>query len=388
MRAPVNAPRRPVVAQLVNCLGLGGTERQLVEQLRVMSGGPLEADVSCLQKVGDFLGDVRALGHEPEEFHLRGSLARPNTALQIIRLAQRLRARKAVLLHCHDFYSNLVGVAAARLTGIPAIVSRRDLGAWIGPGRAGVLRIATRSAARVLCNASAIQDRLVDSESVPRQRITVIPNLLDTVRFDTLATQTPDAGLPSFERQTVIAMVGNMKHAIKGHAVLLLAAAAVVRAAPSVRFLLIGDGELRAQLERRAADLGIAHAVVFAGRRTDVPALLARADIAVCTSLSEGLSNAIMESMAARLPVVATGVGGNLELVRDGRTGFIVAPGDSGLVAQRLIDLVHQPHLARRMGLAGRAFIEREFSPARFAERLQALYASFLGREAGHLRAA
>lgn len=368
------------VTQLVNCLGLGGTERQLVEHLRRLDRDRFAVDVCCLQKVGEFLPSVREMAIDPEEFHLRGTLWRPNTAFQVLRLARRLRRTGTRLLHCHDFYSNLVGAAAARLAGVPYLVSRRDVGVWIGPTRGRVLRVVSRSAPMVLCNAWVIRDLLVNEEGVDPARVTVVPNGIDLDRFDREAARPLDAPVAALEGPgPVVVMVGNMKHAVKGHAEFLLAAAAVVRALPACRFVLVGDGGLRPELERRARELGIAHAVAFTGRRTDVPAVLSRSQIAVCASHAEGLSNALMESMAARLPVVATAVGGNIELVRDGRTGFVVPRNDPTALAHRLIDLARQPHLARRMGLAGRRHVEEELSAGKLADRMGALYARMLG---------
>jgi glycosyltransferase involved in cell wall biosynthesis len=369
-----------VAAQLVNCLGLGGTERQLVEHVRWMDRSRYAPDVSCLQKKGELLGELRELGIDPPEFHLRGGLVQPNTGLQIVRLARRLRERGAALLHCHDFYSNLVGLPAARLAGIPVIVSRRDLGVWISPRQARLLHLVTSRADRVLCNAYAVRDQLLDREGVDPARIAVVPNGLDLNRFDAEAAGPvqPEIAALDGSHPTVV-LVGNMKHAVKGHADLLAAAALVLREHPDVRFVLVGDGALRAGLEADARAAGIAHAIVFVGRRTDVPALLARATVGVSASHTEGLSNAVMEAMAARLPVVATAVGGTVELVRDGRSGFLVPREDAPALAQRIGQLVRRPELAQRMGRRGRQRIEEEYSTLRLGERMAALYDALLG---------
>ena len=384
------AERKPTkILQLVNCLGLGGTERQLVEVLRGLDRTRFDSDLCVLMRVGELVPTMRALGFAPTEFHLKGSLARPNTAVQVLRLALRIREERARLVHCHDFYSNLVGSAAARLAGVPYIVSRRDLGAWIGPARAQVLRLATRLAPTVLCNAQAIRDSLVDVEGNDPERIVVVPNGLDLELFDREAARPLEAPVKVLAGPgPVVAVVGNMKHAVKGHTDLLLAAHAVLSTAPECRFVLVGDGELRAELEQRARELGIAHAVEFAGRRTDVPAILSRCQLAVSASHREGLSNALMEAMAARLPVVATGVGGNVELVRDGRSGFIVPRADPAALAQRIVELVRAPHLARRLGLAGRRHIEEELSASRLTQRLETLYERLIGHPGEVRRAA
>jgi glycosyltransferase involved in cell wall biosynthesis len=371
---------RVAVTHLVNCLGLGGTERQLVELLRRSDPGLVANDLCCLQKTGEFLTPLAAIGVDPLEFPLKGTLLRLNTLRQVRRLAARLHATGAQILHAHDFYSNIVGAAAARLAGIPYIVSRRDLGTWRDGRRMAVLRWVTRSATHVVCNAGAIREQLISGEQLPHSRISLVPNGIDLAAFDAAATQETGDLTPLFDGAApVVTVVANLKHAVKGHGDLLLAAAAVLRAAPGTRFLLVGDGDLRCDLERRARQLGLGASVTFTGRRTDVPALLARSTVAVSASHSEGLSNALMEAMAARLPIVATAVGGNPELVEDGRTGLLVPPRAPEALARRLVDLLHQPHLGRRMGLAGRRRLEEHYEAARLVERMTSVYEQLVG---------
>lgn len=378
-----------VVGQLVNCLGLGGTERQLVEHLRRLDRDRFSPRVFCLQKKGEFLETLRDMDLDPPEFHLRGTLMRPNTAVQVARLAKALRHSEAALLHTHDFYSNLVGSAAASLAGIPFVLSRRDIGVWISPAQARLLAMVTRLAPWVLCNATAVKDHIVRHEGVDPSRIHVVHNGLDLERFDQAASLPVEPLIPALDASPpVVVLVANLKHPVKGHSEFLLAAASVARVHPECRFMLVGDGELRPEFERRARDLGLGDRLVFAGRRTDVPALLSRCTIAVSASHAEGLSNSIMEAMAARLPVVATAVGGNVELVDDGRTGHLVRPRDPSHLAARLIDLLRAPHLARRLGLAGRKRIERDFSSQRLGERMEQLYARVLGLSGATRRAA
>jgi glycosyltransferase involved in cell wall biosynthesis len=383
------APDRVIVAELVNCLGIGGTERQLVEMLRRLDTTQFAANLYCLKKVGEHLADVRALNLDPTQLPLKGTLLHPNTVRQVVRFAGLLRKSRASLVHAHDFYSNLLVSAAGPLARIPWIISRRDTGAWIDWKRAKLLAALTRRAPYVLCNAYAIRDQLVHEEGVRAERVTVIHNGLDLTSFDRKTREGSASDIPGLQSPgTVVTLVANLKHEVKGHADMLRAASLVVRQLPDCRFLFVGDGELRPALEQQARQLGIANHIIFAGRRTDVPAILARSHIAICASHAEGLSNAVMEGMAARLPVVATGVGGNVELIRDGRTGFIVRRSDATAMAQRIIELARQPELARRFGFAGRRRIEQEFSTARMGAEMNAFYARILGLHREERRAA
>jgi L-malate glycosyltransferase len=136
----------------------------------------------------------------------------------------------------------------------------------------------------------------------------------------------------------------------------------------------VGDGPLRPALELRAAALGLSERAHFLGHRLDVPAVLARAAVGVSCSSAEGLSNAIMESMAARLPVVATAVGGSPELVQDGVTGRLVPPGAPASLAEALGEMMASERIARQMGSAGREVIARSFSLRRMVEGHDAVY--------------
>jgi hypothetical protein len=159
----------------------------------------------------------------------------------------------------------------------------------------------------------------------------------------------------------------------------------VARQRPDVRLALVGDGVRRPLLERLAEDLGIAARVHFLGFRRDGAAVLARAALAVSASHAEGISNAILEAMARRLPVVATAVGGTPELVRDGVNGYLVPPGAPGALARRIADALADPARARRMGARGRRVVEREFDLGQMRMGYDALYADLVAHKVPRL---
>jgi glycosyltransferase involved in cell wall biosynthesis len=158
-----------------------------------------------------------------------------------------------------------------------------------------------------------------------------------------------------------------------------LEAAALVRASvPAARFLVVGDGPLRGDLEARARELGLSDAVRFAGESDDVPGVLAGVSVSVLTSVKEGCSNIVLETMAAGRPMVATAVGGNPELIVDGVTGFLVPVGDARAVADRVVRLLSDTALAARMGEAARERAFGEFGVERMVERTVAVYREHL----------
>lgn len=148
----------------------------------------------------------------------------------------------------------------------------------------------------------------------------------------------------------------------------------IARSHPDTRVLLVGDGELRAELEAQARDLGVSHMIVFAGERDDVPDLLRIADIFVLPSVSEGLPISLLEAMAARLPLVASRVGGIPELIEDGRTGRLVPPNDPAALGLAILSFLDDPEASRRAGQAGRARLEECFSQDAMVRKTKALY--------------
>jgi len=154
----------------------------------------------------------------------------------------------------------------------------------------------------------------------------------------------------------------------------------VLRRFPDAHFDLIGAGPERDRLRARAAASGIAHAVTFAGHCDDIAARLADADVFVLPSRSEAFPNAVLEAMAAGLPIVASAVGGILELIEDGRTGLLVPPGDAAALSDRLCRVIAEPPLAARLGAAARVEAHARYSFDRMVGAFEQLYLTSLAR--------
>ncbi|HET9594602.1 MAG TPA: glycosyltransferase, partial [Anaeromyxobacteraceae bacterium] len=271
---------------------LGGQERQTVLHLGSLDRARWAPVVRCLRLEGEHLDDLARLGVRPEALGVR-KLARPATALRVWRLAGELRARGVRLVHAQDFYTNLVGFAAASLARLPCIVTRVDLAHALDAGQRAVLAAVSRAAARVVVNAACIREACL-RDGVEERRVVVVRNGLDLDAFDAEARRPLAAPWPAGEvgAGPVVMQVANMHHPVKGQDVLLRAWYEVSRAHPDARLVLVGDGARRPELERQARELDVAASVVFAGHRRDTPALLARADLVVSSSRAEGISNA------------------------------------------------------------------------------------------------
>jgi glycosyltransferase involved in cell wall biosynthesis len=230
-----------------------------------------------------------------------------------------------------------------------------------------------RRADLVVANAEAVRDVCIREEACDPARVVVVRNGIDLPRFDALSALPMQAPLPIGEGDVPVAVIGNL-WPVKGHRTLVEAAARLRSVLPRVKFLCAGEGPERPFLEARIAELGLSDRVFLLGHRLDVPALLARVQAACLCSSAEGLSNALMEAMAARLPVVATSVGGNPELVRPGENGSLVPYGDAAALADALAALLADPAPAREKGQRGRARVEADLTLARMAEGHEALY--------------
>src|SRR5262249_14360780 len=201
-------------------------------------------------------------------------------------------------------------------------------------------------------------------------KVTIIPNGLDAANVV--------AGPPRTRLRTIV-MVANLR-AEKGHDVLLDAAADVLRRVPDVHFDLVGAGPELDSLRARARARGGDHAVTSAGHCDDVAARLAAADVFVLPSRSEAFPNAVLEAMAAGLPIVASAVGGILELIDDGRTGVLVPPGDPGALADALCRLIGDPPHGARLGDAARVDARARYSFDRMVAAFEQLYLTELSR--------
>lgn len=235
-------------------------------------------------------------------------------------------------------------------------------------------RVMARLPDKVFAVSEQVRRYTIDVDRVPADRVETLYNGLDLSRWSTVTRAAVDPQLP------LIVTVGNIRR-VKGHDVFLRAAAIVVSKFPRARFSIAGevlDAEFFAELQGLAQQLGIAQQVSFPGGVTDLPSFFRGAGLFVLPSRSEGFSNAIIEAMAAELPVVATDVGGNAEAVVDGTTGRIVPPEDVDALAAAMLELLENPERARAMAEAGRGRVKERFTTEAMMKQLTAAYHGLL----------
>jgi glycosyltransferase involved in cell wall biosynthesis len=216
----------------------------------------------------------------------------------------------------------------------------------------------------------------IDVDHIDRDRVFTIYNGLDLSDWSAVPALINSSGGP------VVTTVGNIRR-VKGHDIFVRAAAQIIDQYPLAQFSIVGDileREYFAELQRLVSDLGLSHNFHFVGSVTNLSEYLAQADIFVLPSRSEGFSNAIVEAMAASLPVVATDVGGNAEAVIDMINGFLVPPEDVNALSSAIKKLLRDPSRARAMGVIGRGLVEQKFTADAMMKRIVAMYDTLLSK--------
>jgi sugar transferase (PEP-CTERM/EpsH1 system associated) len=363
--AKVGTVRRKRVIHVTPQLDMGGMEKLLVEFARHTNRERFELVFVCLSGRGALADAIEACGwpvvalDEPPGLRVG----------RVVRLARLFRRLKADVVHTHNTNPLLYAVPAAHLAGVPVTVhTRHGHGRQASRRRALAWRMVASMTGQVVCVSRDCED-LSRKEGVPPGRLCTIRNGIDTQRFDFVG---PADGGPAV-------MVGRLSPE-KDVESLVRATALVARDQPNFRLEVAGGGPLLADLRQRAGDLGLGRQVRFLGEVREVPSLLARAALFVMPSLREGISLAILEAMARGLPVIATRVGGNPEVIADGETGLLVPPRDPQALARALAALGRDPERARRLGAAGRLRVERHFDVRRMVAKYEQLY---LGQRGG-----
>lgn len=361
---------------LVDSLNIGGTETQMAGIALRMQRNGQQTTVGCLRAEGPLLPVLQRAGVPVVEFRKGKTLLSVNGVRQLIQLTAFLRGRFDVV-HAHDLWSTLLGVPAGRLARVPVVIaSRRYLAdlEWYTPFRNRVVRWLYRLSTRVLVNSRAVHEQLVTRDRVARKKVRIVYNAVDFERFVGLR-RGRNKLLPTIpDRSRVIAVLANMYSRVKGHDCLISAARIVCEDEPDVVFLLIGDGPERPRLETQARNSGLEKNIVFIGQRTDIPELLACCDFSVLPSENEAFPNALLESMCAGLPVVATAVGGCKEIIEEEVNGLLVPPGRPEALATAVLRLLRDSRLAKRMAHAGQEDVLRRFSFDRLMTELDQLY--------------
>lgn len=382
------------IYKFVTHFGLGGTELQVLELSEQFDPAVCSLAFGCMRYDG-MVGEAYSNhGWDISEYPL-SSFMSFNACRQMLRLARELRARRSQVMHSYNFYANVFSIPAARLAGVPCIVaSIRDMGVYLTPMQRRVQRWVCSFADRVLVNAHAIRDWLIEDGYAP-EKIRVIRNGARIPVIDAPEARSrvrSELGIPTSGK---VAMMVSRLNPKKGVEQFIDAVPNVLARIPDAWFVIVGDAVLTSEgqeraymhgLAQRTRELGVQGRILFTGMRRDVPHLLAAADVSILPSHSEGFPNTVIEAMASGLPVVASSVGGIPELIQHGRTGLLVPPGDVTALAESMVTVLSNSFLSRRLGEAARLHIRSRFSFEKMCCETIALYRNVLSEKSNVVR--
>ncbi|MBL8254325.1 MAG: glycosyltransferase [Candidatus Competibacter sp.] len=364
-----------------------GTEGQLLQLVRYLDRSRYEPSMT-LFRGGEYIED-NPLPCPVKVLDIT-RLASLRAVLKIVRYALALRREGCRLVHCFFNDSSIFAPFFLKVLGIRVLVSRRDMGFWYTPLNLAVLRLVAPFVDCYVANSRAVKQRVRQQEWVSDEKISVIYNgyVFSAESPDQATAVVTIPGVP--HRAPVVGIVANLRP-IKRMDTLVEAFALASRQFSDARLVIVGDkasqqaASTLAELEALASGLGIRERVIFVGRAEDPMPYINRFTVAVLCSESEGFSNSIIEYMSAGCPTVCTDVGGNAEIVRDGHNGFLVPAGDVGALADRLVQLLSDDALARRLGEAGAETV-RAYTHTRMVAEQMVCYDRVLAGSSGRWR--
>ena len=378
----LDSPKGRNLLLVIGSFEIGGAEKQMFTLISRLLGYGFSCHVFSLQQGGALSSDFNQLGVPIYDGGLKkGDVVNKPWKLfsAELRLMRILYGLKPSIVHSFLPLVTFMGAVAGRACRTPLVItSRRALGNH--QERHFILRpldwIANALSHQVIVNSRAVWNDVIARDYVSSQKMVLIHNGVDGEPFELASGKREQfrrkMGLA--DPQKVVTVVANLIP-YKGHHDFLKAACEVKERIPEASFWLVGqDRGIKHDLERLSRDLRISDCVCFMGQRSDIPDVLAASDLSVLPSHEEGFSNVILESMAAGLPVVATRVGGNLEAVVDGVTGWLVPPQNPKVMAEKIVDLLKDPHKARSWGDKGKERVKRLFSVEQMVDKHLTLY--------------
>lgn len=361
------------VLHLITRLPVGGAERLLADVVHSLDSTRFESIVCCIRDGGMIAEQIAATGVPVVTL---GLMQHGGFDRQVIpRLCELIREHRIDLVHSHLYHANLYGRLAAARCGVAAIASvhntyvkrkwyRHLINRWLG-----------RRSAAVIAVSEDIRRDIERHDHIPSGKVVVIPNGIDISRIaTTLSPLEAKRRLGFSEDHFLLGCVGRLEEQ-KGHAYLLSAMAELRPSFPQLRLAIAGDGRKRTELIALADRLGLADVVTFLGVRDDMAAILRAFDVYVMPSLWEGLSLAMLEAMAAALPVLISDVGGAAEVLGENEFGRRVAPGNVGALCTELRLLIESPELRQDLARKAKQRVESRYDAKIMIRRLEDLYA-------------
>jgi glycosyltransferase involved in cell wall biosynthesis len=365
---------------LSTSMGMGGADSQLLSAAQELRRRGHEIFIVSMTPLGPMGLEARRVGLFTESLQMRRGVPDPRG---LVRLARFVRSWRPDVVHSHMVHANLLARALRFLAPVPALVSTIHNIDEGGRLRMAAYRLTNGLVDHMTIVSEAAAHRFVEDRIVPERLLRVIPNGVNTERYRGVPLEIREnlRRLLGLTDAFVWLAVGRFETA-KDYPNMLRAFLRVRERRAEARLLLVGRGSLQEETEALVRELGLAEAVRFLGVRSDIPEVMSAADGYVLSSAWEGMPMVLLEAAAAGLPIVATRVGGNHEVVRDGATGFLVPPRDDAALGQGMLRLMELPAPERRaMGDAGHHHVRSHYGLSRVAEQWEELYREVLGRK-------
>ena len=381
------------VMRIISRMNIGGPATHVV----LLNAGLDGMGYDCLLVTGSEGAGEGSLRDLAESRHLRSAMipelgreiAPWSDLVTLLKLYRLMRRERPHVVHTHTAKAGFVGRIAARLAGVPVVLHTfhgHVFHGYFSPAKTRLFllieRLGARLSTRIITISPRLREEIVQYGVTARGRIVVIPLGLDLDAFASQPRATGhfrrSLGLPADAK--LVGAVGRLVP-IKNIPLLLEAAALARQEDPDIRVVLVGDGELRDELEARAEALGLADAVVFAGWRRDLASVYADLDVVVISSDNEGTPASLIEAMATGCPVVSTRVGGVPDLIGDGKTGRLVPPGDREALAAALLALFRDPKRTARMADLARCRALERHQATRLVADIDWLYRELLAAD-------
>jgi glycosyltransferase involved in cell wall biosynthesis len=363
------------VLHIIGTLQLGGAESQVATLAQALNNERYTVSVCCLHREGAQANVLRNKGINVVSFNMRLRYW-PVTVYRLYRLIKQLNVQ---IVHTHLYDSGIWGRLVGKLAGAPVIMTtEHGMTLWKKSHHLILERFVNQFTDKIIAVSEDIRRRRIEHEGVPPEKIITIPNAVNIEQFSQASARNKIRKQLNLDSYAPV--VGAVARLVppKRLDYLLAAARLVCQAAPQARFIIIGDGPLRQELENQAAELKEVGCVQFLGSRQDIPDLLSALDIFVLSSEREGLPVAMLEAMAASVPVVVTGVGGIPEVIRDGQNGLLVPPHEPERLAQAILNLIGDPGLRRNLAEQGLKTVNAHFSANAVSRQIIALYDDLL----------
>jgi len=358
------------ILHIIDSFNLGGTEKQCVEIVQRINPSKFQVHVVTFNTSGPLAGDLLHAGIPFKEFPISRSFYTPQSLFSILNLAGYMRSKKFDIINTYGFYSTIPGVIAGKMANIPLILTgKRELNYLQSNFQITVEKNLMKLSDRIIVNAKCIRDYLVKHYHLDYNKILIISNGVAFPKFPTPSSVKNTAGHVS------IGMVARFRRG-KDHITFLQAAKEILRVKKNVRFVLVGSGPGILHIKRYVCQLGIQDNVSFYGEKNteELHDILSGLDVSVLCSMSEGLPNVILESMALGVPVVANECGGVPEIIKNDFTGILVPCKRPDILAEKIIYLIDNIDIAKKISINGLKLLRSKYNFDSVCQQYESLY--------------